>query len=336
MLKKGIMDLTLCENAQACKLCGSEQSQVVYLAEPRPAPVDMQSKYAITNLDQKPFFSIVKCRRCQFVFASGHHDVETIQSFYKDASDDLYLSEEKGRRLSARNLLKRIKKLKPRGELLDIGCATGFLLDEARQMNYSVVGVELSTWAVKFARERFQLDVRQGSVLELDFPFNYFDVIVMTDVIEHLEDPLQALTKLSRHLKPNGLLCLTTPDIESVLSRLLGAKWWGVKHAHLIYFSRETMKKMLDRAGFNLVRVGYHSRTFSLGYLVDRLSFYDSAWAKIAAFFLKLFGKNAMLSVNFYDQLEFLIQKKRTLESLDQDKQITESFPAKAEVQQFK
>ena len=148
---------------------------------------------------------------------------------YISMTDDKYLEEEEGRRASARYILKYLNKRKDgKGTLLDIGCAAGFLLDEARKDGWDVYGVELSEWAVKHAREKMGLkNVCQGTLTEAQFPANFFDVVVMTDVIEHLIDPKTTLDGIRLLLKPNGMMCCNTPDVNSLMSRILGAKMVG-------------------------------------------------------------------------------------------------------------
>jgi len=306
-----------------CKLCGSRRNkivrQVVSSAEQK------KDAYKITDHGTDISLRLVKCEDCGLIYAADSIEENQILPIYEDMEDELYLQEEEGRRLSAKLLLSKINRIKKHGRLLDIGCATGFLLDEARRINYAVEGVELSRWATRIAKEKFGLKVHQGSILKIDFPTNYFDVIVMTDVIEHLSDPLKALTKIRRILKTGGLLYINTPDITSFFSRILGAKWWGLKELHLVYFSKKTIKDLLERAGFMIIRSGSYPRTFSIKYWIDTLSHYNVALAYLSKIFLGPINKERLLTIDFYDQLEFFIQKKRLLEFIEQDEDISVS-----------
>ncbi|MFA7160332.1 MAG: class I SAM-dependent methyltransferase, partial [Kiritimatiellia bacterium] len=110
--------------------------------------------------------------------------------------------------------------------------------------------VELSRWAAGIARDRFKLDVFIGRLEEARYPAGHFDAVVMSDIIEHLSDPRGTLAEAARILKPDGILCVSTPDINSLASRLLKARWWGVNMAHIFYFSRRSLEAMLNSAGF--------------------------------------------------------------------------------------
>ncbi len=307
---------------EKCKLCGSNQYSVIY--HTNSSGHHEEREYKITDLERNMNIRIAKCLRCDLVFLLDHQRDNDIISAYERMSDELYLQEERGRRISAKNNLREIKKFKRGGRLLDIGCSTGFFVDEAKKLGYKAEGLEISSWAVKFAIEKLGIDVRHGSILKEEYPHNYFDAIVMADVIEHFSDPLEALIKIRTILKPDGILCIATPDINSVLSRLLKAKWWGIRKSHLVYFSRRTMKKMLDRAGFNLMRVKSYPRTFSLDYWLSRLGLYKASLNKFLRICLRIFNKERLVTINLYDQLVFFVRKKRSIEYIDHDEKVSQ------------
>ena len=124
-------------------------------------------------------------------------------------ADDFYTHEEAGRRRSADSILKYLKKINKKGRILDVGCATGFLLDQARKQGWEVYGVELSAWAVDYAKNKLQLpNITQGSLKDANYPDNFFDVVVLKDVIEHLTDPKETLEQIRHVLKPAGIIVL--------------------------------------------------------------------------------------------------------------------------------
>jgi SAM-dependent methyltransferase len=89
-----------------------------------------------------------------------------------------------------------------------------------------VHGIELSQYASEYARTRLGLSVHTGTVEDADFPTEYFDVITLWDVLEHLPDPMKALRILWRWLKPEGLLLLNTPNLDSLDARVFGVLDW--------------------------------------------------------------------------------------------------------------
>src|SRR5690606_8899932 len=83
-----------------------------------------------------------------------------------------------------------------------------------------------------------------------------FDLITMYDVVEHLSHPLDLLRSARRSLTPQGYLHLTTPDLSSLSGRLMGRHWYHIKpDEHLLYFTGDTLRTTLERAGFEVVRI---------------------------------------------------------------------------------
>lgn len=313
-----------------CNLCGANHYQVLFNSTDRNSGDLADFVYTIT--DDRIILSprIVRCLSCGLIYASPGIKLKELYSKYRDMQDETYLSEEKGRRLSARIILGRIMKFKSGGRLLDIGCATGLLLDEARKSGWETAGVELSRWAAGIAREKFKLDVFEGLLEEAKYPVKHFDVVVMTDVIEHLPDPRGTLKELRNILKPDGILCVSTPDISSLISRLLKAKWWGVKLAHIFYFSRQTLTKILDAAGFEIISRRSHSRIFSLRYLSTRLRRYSPRLCSLLMSSAKLFmTPEKLIKVNLGDQIEVYARKKRSLAYLAEDERPLRIKPVK-------
>jgi len=189
---------------------------------------------------------------------------------------DNYLEDEDNIRLTFSKRLKTIESYIPPGRLLDIGCATGFFLDLARQRGWQVTGTEVSAFSVQFARQRFGLDVRLGTLRQIGFPSASFEVVVMWDVIEHVPDPLAELREIHRITVPEGVLSIITPDVSSLVARLLGPRWEEFRRVreHLYFFSRQTLKAMLWKTGFEILKVESADKVFYLGPAVRRLRYY--------------------------------------------------------------
>jgi len=101
-------------------------------------------------------------------------------------------------------------------------------------------------------------------------------VITMWDVIEHFTDPLRELRESHRLLKKGGLICIHTMNVESPLARLMGPRWPWLMEMHLYYFSPRTLREMLKKAGFTVVRMVTQGRFLRLGYLITRVEPYSS------------------------------------------------------------
>src|SRR5205085_2662662 len=93
-----------------------------------------------------------------------------------------------------------------------------------------------------------------------------YDVVTAFDVLEHVEEPVDFMAGLSRLLKPNGLLFLSTPDLDSLTARLLGRHWHFFCPYHLVYFSRQTATTLAQRFGLECLHCSRRGRYRSVGY----------------------------------------------------------------------
>ena len=312
-----------------CNLCGSSRNVVVYEAA-MGQEGGRQRPYCVTRGDVSPPGKIVRCSNCGLIFAPPREDFQTLLSDYREMVDETYVREEVGRRKAACTVIKKLNKFRRYGSrLLDVGCCTGFLLDEARKMGWDVYGVEPSRWAARYAKEKLHLEVYNSTLKEAKLPSNSFNAVVMQDTIEHLPFPKEALIEIRRILAPNGILYINTPDIASLASRLLKAKWWGINQFHLYYFSKKTLNKLLEAAGFKSIQHASHPRVFTLRYWLERFKRYNRFIYSVLTFLTRVDNlENRLLRVNLHDQIGVLARKIRRLEYLDE---LEKEAPAGAE-----
>ncbi len=301
-------------NLVKCNLCGSTGYSVLYKTYSGDV-VSEEKDYRITDHTVNMPLRIVRCECCGLIYANPRPATRNLISAYSRMVDEAYVEEEEGRRLSAQSILEILKKMRKGGKLLDVGCATGFLLDEARKTGWEASGVELSVWAVGYAKTTLHIDtIFHGVLKNAGYPDNYFDAVIMKDSIEHLTNPMGTLTEIRRVLKPDGIICVNTPNIDSLTGRILKARWWGVKQSHLYYFSRKTLHVMLGSAGFDPIRTKSHVRVFTLKYWLDRLRGYNEFIYRAFMFLIKCgFIKNGLFRVDLGDQIEVYARKSRRL-----------------------
>lgn len=135
--------------------------------------------------------------------------------------------------------------------LLDVGFGAGALLRVARERGWSTYGIEASSAAVEQGRRHGLGELLHGDFLQVDWPAGYFDVIVMTELVEHLVVPEPFPEQAARLLRPGGLLYMTTPHGRGVSGRMLGASWSVLRPPeHLHLYSIASMKQLLRRTGF--------------------------------------------------------------------------------------
>jgi SAM-dependent methyltransferase len=141
----------------------------------------------------------------------------------------------------------------------------------AREAGWDARGLEPSTWAVSRAQAA-GLPVVQGILATSNFEAESFDVITLWDVIEHFDSPKAELEQVWRLLKPGGFVVIHTIDVDSMTARIMGAHWPFLMEMHVMFFSRRTMRAMLERLNYKYCRDHTEGRYLRLGYLAGRVT----------------------------------------------------------------
>lgn len=208
------------------------------------------------------FKSILECSDCGLKFTdisinprslSALYDVKYFKgNVYRD-----YIQEARVRTRLFKEKLRIIQKdLPASGRVLDVGCAAGFFLKVMRELGYKTHGVDISTYASNYARKILKLDVIEGELTDAFFPNDFFDIITMWDIIEHLPNPLETLAECNRIMKKGGFLVVETLNTNSLMARILRQTWPLFEPPyHLFYFNRKTLKLILEMSGFRIIRV---------------------------------------------------------------------------------
>jgi SAM-dependent methyltransferase len=161
------------------------------------------------------------------------------------------------------------KRLKPNQTVLDVGCGTGLLLSQLPQ-NLHLQGLDINEHALSFARKRLEdsghlsVDLRLGSLPnKLNFRSESADFILLTDVLEHIENDGTTLQALHGLLKPTGQLLLTVPAFDFLWSK------HDEEHHHFRRYRREQLRQLLLSAGFTIEKLSYYNfRLFPIVLLV--------------------------------------------------------------------
>jgi SAM-dependent methyltransferase len=224
------------------------------------------------------------------------------ESYFQTVDYPDYLGQEPALRRSMRRHLRQMSRHDPRkGALLEIGCAYGLFLDEARGAFSSVMGLDVADVAVQHAREKLHLNVRAEDFLESDLDAGAFDVVCLWDTIEHLARPDLFLAKVHRVLSPDGLAFLTTGDIGSWNAKLRGRRWRHIHPpSHLHYFSRATIRRLLERLGFEVLGAETAAYYHTLFNILASIRLYRGAGARVADVLLRIVGRNLAQRVGLW------------------------------------
>jgi len=256
-----------------CTCCCSNQTRVLYKKKS----------------ERGEQFLIVRCLQCGLVYVNPRKSAASIAKIYH-GSDYFQRPQSKGtgyadytadRELHVlffQRQLETLEKHGPKGRLLDIGCAFGFLLAEAQKRGWQGKGVELSDFASGYAREQLGLDVFTGMLREAALQSGEFSAVVMDDVIEHATDPLSEFAEIHRVLQPGGTFILHTPNIDSWWHFLMRRYWVHLKpEEHLYYFSPKTITAMLEKVGFKVHYARSCKKATNAAYILGVLKKYSPA-----------------------------------------------------------
>lgn len=251
-----------------CNLCGSGLFSQLYYSQ------DM-----LHSISGK--FKVVRCQNCSLTFLDPKLSSQELRKYYprnyyahESPSSPVFFT--KARRylinrhysqdlfskfLSLLIKVPGIPSLEKKGKIMDMGCGNGETLDIFQKLGWEVYGVEFDDQAVKLARKRGLRDVVLGSFERLkDYPDNFFDVIRLYHVIEHLGDPSLCLKLCQRKLKTEGELIIGTPNFEGVLRVIFGKYWYNLDSPrHLYIFSPKTLKKMIINSRLKLRKMKFAS-----------------------------------------------------------------------------
>jgi len=203
----------------ACNLCGADEPETLYDALP-----------------------LVRCRRCGLAYVDPQPSDEALAAVYGEdyfttpthAGEPSYIENREGLE----------------------GFFLGYLLHVAERRGWTAVGLELSDFAARYAREHFSVDIRVARLEDAGLEAGSFDAVVMRDVLEHVRDPRGFLQAARHVLRPDGILALSMPNFAS-LNALLGGPAWRHLHPeqHLFQFAPRTIDRLLDKCGFEAIEM---------------------------------------------------------------------------------
>jgi 2-polyprenyl-3-methyl-5-hydroxy-6-metoxy-1,4-benzoquinol methylase len=213
-------------------------------------------------------FFFVRCRNCGLLQANPQPIQEDIAKRYREQHGEDYLRYELANEQSFLKLQlqalsdvdfpvleEELLRRKAQPRVLDVGCATGALLERLRGRGWQCGGVELCTPSAEYAKKVRGLEILDVPLEQAKYPAGSMDVVLASHLIEHLNDPVGFLAEARKILTPGGHLFLTTPNSDGFQSVLFGARWRSAIFDHLYLFSRRTLSRMLEDQGFAIEAV---------------------------------------------------------------------------------
>lgn len=226
---------------------------------------------------------IFACEDCGSLFVNPQPPADTLKEMYTGANyfqgggfDGYgYSDYQRMAHMKERTFLRwlnDVERFVSTGNMLDIGCATGLMMDIAQKSGWSTIGIELSDYAADRARQR-GLEVYSERLETLRLPEGDFDAVLMLDLLEHIPDPISMLQRARRLIRPGGILYAVTPNVRSFSAQVQRANWPHLKpQEHLCLFSKRGIRRSLERAGFELVALDRARKVMTFAHIIDELS----------------------------------------------------------------
>ncbi len=223
----------------------------------------------ITDANYGLTADLYRCETCGFLQCP---DMLDVLELYESMDDEEYEETREERALQARKIVSRIARFKPAGRLLDVGAGTGIMVDEASAKGFDAIGVEPSG-PLQAVAEAQGIKVLHGVLPHPDVS-GKFDIVASIDVIEHVPDPVDLLRQMVSVMSDDGICVLVTPDVGSLAARIMGARWWHYRIAHIGYFNTSTLERAMAAVGLKSISVSRPSWYFTADYLATRVLSY--------------------------------------------------------------
>lgn len=265
---------------------------------------------------KKEDYPLYSCSNRHTTFVHPFPSFDTLKEYYEteyaEGSYIIHFESDDIRLKSSESRYSELQKYDPKGKILDIGCSTGYFLDYAAKNNLLTYGIELSLIAVKKAKLNHE-NIINGSLDDSKYQDSFFDVIAMYDIIEHVTNPQDTMKEVSRIIKNNGLLVITTPDIESWHAKVMGKRWGVIMPPeHLIYFSKKSISLLLERYGFEVIEIRKNYKIYTIDYLIRQAKYFYPGFYKILSLIKPLIPERILSKYSRYYIGElFLVARKK-------------------------
>ena len=218
------------------------------------------------TLDSDRGLSVVKCENCDLIYTNPRAN-DAQENYFGDATtfynEARLIFKNKKVHHRDRNYeyeIKRIKKVKAKGKLLDVGTNMGFFLRKAREAGFEPEGVEPSPSLSKIAKENWNLNIHTCFLEQANLPKDNYDIITLIDVFEHVTNPKELLKVSYDLLKSDGVIAIKVPNgdynhFKMKLGKLTGKgenmDIWDCCE-HVVHYTPKTFRKMVESHGYNI------------------------------------------------------------------------------------
>lgn len=206
-----------------------------------------------------------RCKDCRFTRMADGLAKDEMSDYYAEErrSGEAAWQEHEDNLVKFSRMIAHLEQWVRPGLFLDVGCSLGTSLVAARDRAWDAVGIELSQPVAAFGREKWGLDIREETLEDLmregrsdGFAAQSFDLIFMHHTLEHVPEPGTLVEQCFRLLRPGGVMFQALPNHGALKSKLLRGRWsYGVTPEHVSHFSKKTLRRLVERVGFEVLEV---------------------------------------------------------------------------------
>jgi 2-polyprenyl-3-methyl-5-hydroxy-6-metoxy-1,4-benzoquinol methylase len=286
------------------------------------------------HIDTEKGLSIVKCKNCDLIYTNPRAK-DSQENSFGDAA--IFYDEArlifKGKKSHHRDKnyeyeIRKIKKVKSGGKLLDVGTNMGFFLRKAHEAGFETEGVEPSPALSKIARECFDLKIHNSYLEQAELPSNHYDTITLIDVLEHVTKPKELLKVCFNLLKQDGIIAVKVPNgdynhFKMKLGKLTGLgknlDIWD-SYEHVVHYTHKTFRAMIESCGYKIktcfIPLPIHPPVWAnlVGHYYQYPSPFILDWKRIMLrnlyYYIGKIGFSLSRKTRFGPDIMFIIEKK--------------------------
>ena len=249
-----------------CPICETDQYSYLVYKDKLPKKVNEIDFSGSKNPDGF-HYRMVRCKNCDLLYASEIYDEDFSNELYQESTFNNF-NEINGLKKTYRNCISlAIKDLKSKNNFLEIGCGNGYMMEVAIDLGFeNVEGVEPSKLAISAANENIKKNIKHGVFNELSFKENFYDLIFIAMIIEHVTDINDFLSGLNKLLKPGGSIVCICHNERHLLSRLLKSKHPIINDEHAYVFGKESLFKVFSKNNFRDIKIENLKNFYSIEY----------------------------------------------------------------------
>jgi len=197
---------------------------------------------------------LVKSKSSGFVFCSKIPTDEEILKHYTNYPIG-YGVDSAITTIRINEVLDGFEKFRKTNKMLDVGCGPGLFLIEAKKRGWEVYGTEFTDNQLAYLNDK-GIKTLKGKLTNDSFEDELFDVIISSEVIEHINNPLEEMKHFHRLLRKGGLVYITTPNFNAIERFLLKGDYAIIEYPeHLCYYTPKTIDLLLTNNGFNKLKI---------------------------------------------------------------------------------